>query len=230
MGTLERAETQNDALVIVAQPKRPSFNSAIAEEIARGLKVQGYDRTELIDLYADGFDPVMPSEELPRKFSFDERTLDYQEKMMRAARVVFVYPDWWGGPPAILKGFLDRVFRPGIAYGFREADFRDADAPGLLGEKRFDVFITTDTALEHVVPTSVPEETDVSEPSGPVSNVSAEKAVELWPPTQVWKKNILEFCGVRQAKVHVFWNLRHSTYAERKAWLEGIPARLSGEA
>jgi len=198
------------ALIIVAQPKRPSFNSAIAEEIERALKAQGYGRTELIDLYAEGFDPVMPPEELPRKFSFDERTLGYQEKVLSAGRVVFVYPDWWGGPPAILKGFLDRVFRPGIAYGFREADFRDADAPGLFGEKRFDVFITTD---------SVPDVT-----------VSKGEPELFWPPALVWRRNILEFCGVTRAKVHVFWNLRRSTYAERKAWLEGVAARLAGEA
>ncbi len=214
MDTLQRTEVRKNALVIVAQPKRPSFNSAIAEEIARALKAQGYERTELLDLYADGFNPVMPPEELPRKFSFDERTLRYQEKLMQATRVVFVYPDWWGGPPAILKGFLDRVFRPGIAYGFREVDFRDADAPGLLGDKHFDIFITTDAIPEREAAT----------------NAFPQSSVERWPPSLVWKRNILEFCGVTQAEVHVFWNLRHSTYAERKAWLEGIAARLSERA
>lgn len=207
---MRETERGLSALVVVAQPKRPSFNSAIAEAIAVALKAQGYASVELIDLYADGFDPVMPPDELPRKFSFDEVTLGYQEKMLAAERVVFAYPDWWGGPPAILKGFLDRVFRPGIAYGFREADFRDADAPGLLGEKRFDVFITTDSTAD--------------------GEAKTDDAVALWPPAQVWKRNILEFCGVTHARVHVFWNLRHSTYAERKAWLAEIAARLTQEA
>jgi len=190
-----------NALVVLAQPKKPSFNTAIAEKVVESLESQGYLPVELIDLYNDNFNPVMPQEELPRKFSFDETTLHYQERVQGADRVVFVYPDWWGGPPAIMKGFLDRVFRPGIAYGFREADFWDDDAPGLFTRKRFDVFVTTDAA-----------ETENT---------------ETWPPAQVWKKNVLEFCGVNDAEVHVFWNLRHSSYAQRKAWLDGIPARLS---
>lgn len=190
-----------NALVILAQPKKPSFNSAIAERVVRALESQGYSPVILIDLYQDNFDPVMPQEELPRKFSFDERTLQYQEQIQKADRVVFVYPDWWGGPPAIMKGFLDRVFRPGIAYGFREADFRNDEAPGLFTRKRFDVFVTTDAA--------------------------APDDGHDWPPALVWKKNVLEFCGVTDTEVHVFWSLRHSSYARRKAWLDGIAERLS---
>ncbi|MEN6490497.1 MAG: NAD(P)H-dependent oxidoreductase [Rectinema sp.] len=192
-----------NALVVLAQPKTPSFNSAIAEKVTESLESQGCSPVELIDLYNDNFDPVMPQEELPRKFSFDETTLRYQERIQGADRVVFVYPDWWGGPPAIMKGFLDRVFRPDIAYGFREADFRNDDAPGLFTGKRFDVFVTTDAAAP---------------PDG---------ASDTWPPALVWKRNVLAFCGVSDAVVHVFWNLRHSSYAQRKAWLDGIPARLS---
>lgn len=187
-----------NGLVILAQPKKQSFNSAIATEIVRSLVQQGYEPVNLIDLYADAFNPVMPQEELPRKFSFDETTLRYQELIQLADHVVFVYPDWWGGPPAIMKGFLDRVFRPGIAYGFREADFKNADAPGLFSQKRFDVFITTDA-------------------QEPESGQSSD-----WPPAKVWKENVLAFCGVHEAYVHVFWDLRHSTYARRKAWLESI--------
>jgi len=190
-----------NALVILAQPKKPSFNSAIAERIVSALESQGYSPVELADLYQDNFSPVMPQEVLPRKCSFDERTLHYQERIQKADRVVFVYPDWWGGPPAIMKGFLDRVFRPGVAYGFREADFRNDNAPGLFAQKRFDVFVTTDA--------TAPQDAD------------------SWPPVLVWKKNVLEFCGVNDAEVHVFWNLRHSSYAQRKAWLDGIPERLS---
>ena len=191
-----------NALVILAQPKKPSFNSAIAEKIVNALELQGYSTVRLIDLYQDSYNPVMPQEELPRKFSFDETTLRYQESVRDAGRIVFVYPDWWGGPPAIMKGFLDRVFRPGIAYGFREADFRDGEAPGLFEGKRFDIFITTDA----VAP--------------------LESGVEKWPPALVWKENVLAFCGVKEAEVHVFWNLRHSTYARRKTWLDEIPVSL----
>lgn len=182
-----------NALVVLAQAKQGGFNRAIAS--AAETVIGG---ATLVDLYAEHFDPVMPAEELPRKFSFDDATLHYQEAIKEAVRIVFVHPDWWGGPPAIMKGFIDRVFRPGVAYGFREADFRDENAHGLFAGKRVDVLITTDATPPPLGKT------------------------EDWPPAQVWKQNVLEFCGVQDARIHVFWNLRRSSYAERKAWLEGV--------
>jgi NAD(P)H dehydrogenase (quinone) len=199
MRELDKANTKN--LVVLAQPKREGFNRAVANAAAGAFADH---QTEIIDLYREGFDPVMPAEELPRKFSFDEKTLHYQEAVRAADRLVFVHPDWWGGPPAIMKGFLDRVFRPGTAYGFHEADFRDADAPGLFSAKRADIFVTTDAL--------------------PPKNGTA---VTDWPPAAVWKYNVMEFCGVTDARVHVFWNLRGSTYAERKAWLDGAAKLLA---
>jgi NAD(P)H dehydrogenase (quinone) len=197
MKDLDKRNARN--LVVLAQPKREGFNRAVANAAAAAF---ADGETTIIDLYAEGFDPVMPAEELPRKFSFDEKTLRYQEAVRAAERLVFVHPDWWGGPPAIMKGFLDRVFRPGVAYGFHEADFRDADAPGLFAGKRADIFMTTDALA--------PE---------------SENGSLGWPPAAVWKENVMEFCGIGDARVHVFWNLRGSTYAERKAWLDGA-ARL----
>ncbi len=208
MRELDKANTKN--LVVLAQPKREGFNRAIANAAASALAdvrasaEGGAGQVELIDLYADGFNPVMPAEELPRKFSFDDRTLHYQEAVRAAHRLVFVHPDWWGGPPAIMKGFLDRVFRPGVAYGFHEADFRDADAPGLFTDKRADIFMTTD---------ALPPEDGQSALS--------------WAPALVWKRNVMEFCGLTDVHVHVFWNLRGSTYAERKAWLDNAATLLA---
>jgi putative NADPH-quinone reductase len=117
-----------NALVVLAQPKKPSFNSAIAEKVTESLESQGCSPVELIDLYNDNFDPVMPQEELPRKFSFDETTLRYQERIQGADRVVFVFPDWGGGAPGLMERFLARVFRPGLASGVRETDFPNGDA------------------------------------------------------------------------------------------------------
>ncbi|MGD9940661.1 MAG: NAD(P)H-dependent oxidoreductase [Clostridia bacterium] len=186
------------ALIVLAQAKKEGFNRAIASEIMASEAMSTISETNLLDLYAENFNPVMPAEELPRKFSFDEATLRYQEAIREAGRLVFVHPDWWGGPPAILKGFIDRVFRPGVAYGFREADFRDENAPGLFAGKRVDVFMTTDATPP---------------PSGKADD---------WPPARVWKHNVLEFCGVLDSRIHVFWNLRKSSYAERRQWLNQV--------
>jgi len=191
-------------LIVLAYPKQEGFNRAIAEQVLDYFRKDPSHQVDFIDLYAEHYDPVLSVDELPRKFSFDETTLRYQQLITEANRVVFIHPDWWGGPPAILKGFLDRVFRPGVAYGFREADFRNADTPGLFSEKRFDVCITTDAQN--------PDGKDSTAPS--------------WPTARVWKEQVLEFCGVKAVQIHVFWNLRGSTYAERKAYLDSIPARM----
>lgn len=187
-------------VIILAQAKRAGFNRALADSLEESLS--GEEPT-LFDLYADGFNPVMPAEELPRKFSFDETTLHYQQSIRDADRLVFIHPDWWGGPPAIMKGFLDRVFRPGVAYGFREADFRDAEAPGLFAGKQADVFISTDA-------------------SPPASG-----HVFDWPPAAVWKDNVMAFCGITRTRVHVFWNLRDSTYGRRHEWIVNAPSLLN---
>lgn len=207
-----------NVLVVLAYPKKQGFNRAIAQGVLDLFQKDTSVHLNFVDLYADHYDPVLSEDEIPRKFSFDETTLRYQQFIKDADRVVFIHPDWWGGPPAILKGFLDRVFRPGVAYGFREADFKNADAPGLFADKRFDVFITTDTR----VPARAVQPAEVAEPS-----LHGETAETLaWPPARVWKEQVLEFCGVRQVHINVFWNLRNSTYAERMAYLDSIPARM----
>lgn len=195
------------ATIVLAQPKREGFNRAIATAAEKALAGNGAE-VVLVDLYGESFDPVMPAEELPRKFSFDETVLRYQDLVGASDRLLFVHPDWWGGPPAIMKGFLDRVLRPGVAYGFREADFKDADAAGLLSKLRVDVFVTTDAAR-----------------SGAPAGAAAPEAT--WPPARVWKESVLGFCGVKNAMVHVFWGLRDSSYAERKAWLDAVPELLA---
>ncbi|AEJ18491.1 NAD(P)H-dependent oxidoreductase [Gracilinema caldarium] len=204
-------------VVVLAHPKRDGFNRAIAQQVLDFFKRDPKNLVDFLDLYAEHFDPVLSEDEIPRKFSFDETTLRYQQLIKDAHRVVFIHPDWWGGPPAILKGYLDRVFRPGVAYGFREADFRNADSPGLFSNKRFDVFITTDA--------QDPDSSSVQNHAPGIDEPSRQRS-SSWPPARVWKEQVLEFCGVKAAYIHVFWNLRGSTYAERKAYLDSIPTRM----
>ncbi len=213
-------------LIVLAYPKKEGFNRAIAREVQNYFKKDSSAVTTFVDLYADRFDPVLSEDEIPRKFSFDETTLRYQQYIKEADRVVFIHPDWWGGPPAILKGFLDRVFRPGVAYGFREADFRNADSPGLFTNKRFDVFITTDAV--NVVPAESTIRTTHTDghSSSLTPQYGKDSGTLVWPPARVWKEQVLDFCGARNAQIHVFWNLRNSTYAERKLYLDSIPARM----
>lgn len=104
-------------LLIYAHPDPDSFNAAIKSQVISTLesKKQAY---KLIDLYAEKFDPVMGKEEMK-----DEVTSDavkrYREMIKEASTLVFVFPVWWFRGPAILEGFLDKVFTAGFAYHFK---------------------------------------------------------------------------------------------------------------
>jgi NAD(P)H dehydrogenase (quinone) len=106
-------------LVVHAHPDPVSFSASVRDAAVEGLRAAGHD-VHLIDLYADQFDP---------RLSFEERTeyegpnpirhplvQKYADLVKSCEGLVFVYPTWWWGAPAILKGFLDRVLVPGVSF------------------------------------------------------------------------------------------------------------------
>lgn len=107
-----------NCLVVLAHPLGGSLNrhfadAAVAELVAAGNKVT------LLDLYQDEFDPRLTSAERSSYYSerFDAAGLNAQAALLREAEVlVLVFPTWWFGMPAMLKGWIDRVFSPGIAF------------------------------------------------------------------------------------------------------------------
>jgi NAD(P)H dehydrogenase (quinone) len=106
------------ALIILAHPDTDnSFNHAIAQQVKKTLEEQLIE-VDLLDLYVEGFNPVMSREECRGKAAPD--VAPYQERIKQANYVLFVYPVWWSRAPAILEGFIDRVFIPGFAYRFRQ--------------------------------------------------------------------------------------------------------------
>jgi putative NADPH-quinone reductase len=105
-------------LVIYCHPRPESFCAALREAAAEGLAAGGHT-VELIDLYAEGFDPALPTDQ--RAAYFDEArnhaNLETQIAALRRAQgLVLVYPTWWFGMPAMLKGWFDRVWVPGVAF------------------------------------------------------------------------------------------------------------------
>lgn len=105
-------------------PHRRSLTAALTAAAERGLRTAGHD-VDVIDLHADGFDPVMSAEDLSAwrtKRAIDPRVLDYQERLRAANHLVFAFPIWWEAMPALTKGFFDRVLTKGIVY--------DEPAPG----------------------------------------------------------------------------------------------------
>lgn len=103
--------------VILAHPKTDSFNAAIARTCVQTLERLG-DTVILRDLYAASFDPRLRAEELPTAEHFAPAADTAAERLILADvdSFIFVYPFWFNAPPAILKGFVDKVFSMGFGY------------------------------------------------------------------------------------------------------------------
>ncbi len=99
-------------------PHQRSFTAAMTAAAERGLQSAGHS-IDLIDLHADGFNPVMSAEDLAAwrtKRVVDPQVADYQRRVLAADHIVFAFPIWWESMPALTKGFLDRVLTKGIIY------------------------------------------------------------------------------------------------------------------
>ena len=111
------------ALLVVAHPRADSFTHAAAEAVRRGLEHAGHD-VDVIDLYAVASTAAMSREERAAYHGdqplVDELARWHADLVRRADCLAFVYPTWWGGLPAILKGWLERVMVPGVAFVFDE--------------------------------------------------------------------------------------------------------------
>ena len=132
------------ASVILGHPHPESFNHAIAKTIHTTLKEMGI-RILYHDLCAEDFDPLLPHREIPQNGTVDPLILKYCEEITQSDGIIVVHPNWWGQPPAILKGWIDRVIRPGVAYAFQENDWGDGVPIGLLKAKIGMVFNTSNT-------------------------------------------------------------------------------------
>jgi len=186
-----------EILVILAHPERRSFNHAIAHAACRTLERGGH--TVLFhDLCAEGFDPLLPASELDMKAPPSADVVRYCDELRRADGLVIVHPNWWGQPPAAMKGWIDRVFRPGVAYEFQAGDGGEGVPVGLLQARTAVVFNT--------------------------SNTPTEREMEAFgdPLDRLWKTCILGFCGVTNVVRETFSVVIASTPEERAGWLRRV--------
>jgi NAD(P)H dehydrogenase (quinone) len=108
-----------NVLVINAHPNRKSLTYAFSQKIVEGSEENPHiSHIEVLDLYQDKFNPVLEFNETKRRRDmYQDANFDkYREKITWADKLVFVYPIWWGRPPAILLGFFDQVFAANFAY------------------------------------------------------------------------------------------------------------------
>lgn len=101
--------------MVLAHPDRTSLSYQLFNETAVILEAGG-DKVYRQDLHAEDFDPVMPLDELKRRMSLDPQVSRYARELGQSGHLILIHPDWWSSPPAILKGWVDRILRPGTAY------------------------------------------------------------------------------------------------------------------
>lgn len=114
------------ALVAYAHPVEGSFCSAVRDRLTDSLVAAGHE-VDLMDLYAEEFNTTLSAEEHALHHSGPENKpaiADHARRLSSAEALVFVYPTWWGGQPAILKGWFDRVWVEGVAYTLDEGASR----------------------------------------------------------------------------------------------------------
>ena len=183
--------------LILAHPMVGSFNHAIAEAGRIALVSNGHN-VSFHDLYQERFDPILPYEEIPKGADVDPIIRKHCDEIASADGIIIVHPNWWGMPPAILKGWVDRVIRPGVAYEFLEGDSGEGVPYGRLKASKAVVFNTSNTFPER------------------------ERQVFGDPLETLWKNCIFGLCGVKEFYKTTYSVVAVSTPAQRKDWLENV--------
>jgi NAD(P)H dehydrogenase (quinone) len=183
--------------VILAHPNPASFNHAIAQAAMAELSRSGH-RIIFHDLCSEKFDPILPCYEIPKDVALPPEIELHCRQIADADGIIIVHPNWWGQPPAILKGWIDRVIRPGVAYGFLEGDGGEGVPVGLLKARAALVFNT--------------------------SNTPADRELKAFgdPLETIWKNCVFGLCGVTTFYRETFGVVVTSTAEQRKQWLTTV--------
>ncbi len=183
---------------IVCHPQPGSFTFTLAAAARQTLQGMGHE-VFFHDLYREGFDPVLGQPELARSISLDSVVQAHSTELSASDGLLVFHPDWWGMPPALLKGWVDRVFRQGVAYSYDGEDFAERKWTPLLTGKKGLVFCTSDAESR-----------------------GSPRTLET-----LWTDVILGRCGM-QAACHVMRDMSRSDTASRHAWVQFV-VRTVGE-
>jgi len=188
--------------VILAHPYPESFNHAIYQTVLETLKKNGH-QIRAHNLYEEGFNPLLEGSELATGETSDPLVLQHRQEIKKAQGIVIIHPNWWGQPPAILKGWTDRVLRSGVAYQFAEDDDGSGVPEGLLVAEASLVFNT--------------------------SNTPKEREIQVFgdPLERIWRDCVFDFCGIKNYYRKMFRVVASSTFDERKQWLEEVEGTIN---
>lgn len=177
-------------VIINGHPDAQSLCTSLANKYAEGATSSGA-ACKVFHLHEMDFNPIL-------NFGYRKRTdlepclQEAQQSILEAQHIVFVFPVWWGTFPALLKGFIDRVFLPGFMFQYRENS--------LLWDKHLQgktarLITTMDAPMWYF------------------------RFIQGRPGHQAMKKSVLQFCGVKQVRITNFSPIKTSTAVQREKWL-----------
>jgi putative NADPH-quinone reductase/1,4-dihydroxy-2-naphthoate octaprenyltransferase len=174
-------------LIVHSHPRRDSFNKALGDALQSGL--QKYDtEVKVQDLYGERFDPVLHD---IHDNEIDETTRGMQANIRWAEDLVFVFPLWWSGAPAMLKGYFDRVFTENFSFRYNQAGVPE----GLLQGKRAFMLVTCDTP---------PAILELSGRMGGLKSIV---------------RGVFKLCGIKDIRYRLVGSVLASSPEKRRGWI-----------
>lgn len=193
------------ALIVIAHPNNGSLSHAMAAAAESALASRGYG-VITHDLYREQFDPIQPAGESANTSSTNPLVEQHCSELALADLILVFHPNWWGQPPAILKGWVDRVFRLNTAYGYPASVGYEGVPVGLLRARHALVFNTSNTPAER------------------------EASVFMDPLETLWKNCIFGLCGVASFTRRMYASVSGSTSEQRSAWIAEVVALVENAA
>lgn len=180
-------------LIINGHPNKESFNQALAIAYEDGAVKSGAS-VSVIHIGELQFNPNLQFG-YTKRMDLEPDLLDSLEKIKAADHLVWIHPVWWGGMPAIMKGFIDRLFLPGLTYQYRENSMW---WDKLLSGKTARIITTLDQPGWYY------------------------RLMYGRPSVNQLKKSTLEFCGIKPVKVTYVGIIKTSTPEQRQKWISQI--------
>ena len=182
-------------LLILGHPSTKSFCAALAERYAQSALDAGHEVRQL-RLGEMVFDPVL-RDSYQQIQPLEDDLSAAQSDILWAEHLTLVYPIWWGGIPALLKGFFDRVLLPGFAFKYRKGK---AFPDKLLNGRTAHLLVTMDTPPWYY------------------------RLIYRMPGLHEVRKTTLEFCGIKPLRTLTFGPVLGSTDQQRRSWLQQAQA------
>lgn len=191
-------------LVVFCHPSEESYGAALFETACRTLRAAGHE-LRTTDLYRDGFDPVLSTQEWSHYLTKTDQIIakhpDQVENLQWAEGLVVIYPTWYYGAPAMLKGWLERVWLPGVT--FEISDGKQRRPKSKLRNIRIFVGITTSGS-----------------PWWWIRLIGD-------PGRSLWTKGLRVIFG-RRCRMHwlQIYNMNHTTLSDREAFMSKVEKKL----